>query len=276
MDFALVKNGYNKNDVDKYISNIEQVISEKDAIIADLSRQLNEYKLNENNIKEKDENISIALTAAVEKAKQIEKSSQNVYKLKIQQLEILYSRWQNLLNEFVKKYPNLQETKNIKEVMNDFKKAIKTTIKNDFNFTSIDSPLTSDNDSIRTLLSKMKSCIRDQQNPAKEVTRDRKPLSKDLQETQSELRRIEEKAPLIRPIYKGETSSEDNLLDQFLSENDTTSSNYANIITSKNVSAPKVNETGFDLEEAVNPKEDLEEIMKSFDFFNNGGNKTNK
>jgi hypothetical protein len=30
---------------------------------------------------------------------------------------------------------------------------------------------------------------------------------------------------------------------------------------------PKPNETGFDLEDALNPKEDLEEIMKAFDFF---------
>ena len=32
-------------------------------------------------------------------------------------------------------------------------------------------------------------------------------------------------------------------------------------------SYPTVNESGFDLKEAVNPKEDLSEIMKSFDFF---------
>ena len=30
---------------------------------------------------------------------------------------------------------------------------------------------------------------------------------------------------------------------------------------------PKPNESGFDLEDALNPKEDLEEIMKAFDFF---------
>ena len=30
---------------------------------------------------------------------------------------------------------------------------------------------------------------------------------------------------------------------------------------------PKPNDSGFDLEDALNPKEDLDEIMKSFDFF---------
>lgn len=32
---------------------------------------------------------------------------------------------------------------------------------------------------------------------------------------------------------------------------------------------PEPNETGFDLKEALNPKEDLDEIMKAFDFFDN-------
>ena len=31
---------------------------------------------------------------------------------------------------------------------------------------------------------------------------------------------------------------------------------------------PTPNESGFDLKEAVNPKDDLEEIMKAFDFYN--------
>ena len=36
-------------------------------------------------------------------------------------------------------------------------------------------------------------------------------------------------------------------------------------ITSKKPNKPK--ESGFDLEDALNPKEDLDEIMKAFDFF---------
>ena len=39
----------------------------------------------------------------------IENSSKNVYNLKIQELEILYKRWEKVLNEIVKKYPNLDE-----------------------------------------------------------------------------------------------------------------------------------------------------------------------
>ena len=266
--FSIAKNGYNKIEVERSISNLEQKLLDKDKEIAELNKRLSEYKMQENKIKEKDENISIALTAAVEKAKQIEKSSQNVYKLKIQQLNILYTRWETLLNEFIKKYPDLKEVENIKQVLADFKKSIKSTIKSDFKFASVDSPVTSDSDSIRTLLGKMNAYISKSATKPKEVVRDRKPLTKDLQNSQSEMRRIEEKAPLIRPIYQKETNPQENILDKFLSEEDDKQSEYASIITNKSNKIPEVNETGFDLKEAVNPKDDLEEIMKSFDFFN--------
>ena len=36
-----------------------------------------------------------------------------------------------------------------------------------------------------------------------------------------------------------------------------------------------VSDSGFSLEEALNPKEDLEEIMKAFDFFNKTSNNAN-
>lgn len=265
--FPIVRNGYNKLDVERAMSNYEEQILEKDKKISKLENELEEYRTQENRMKEKDENISIALTAAVEKAKQIEKSSQNVYKLKIQQLNILYARWETLLNEFIKKYPDIKEVDNIKLVLNDFKKSIKSTIKSDFKFSSVDSSVTSDSDSIRTLLGKMNTYLQNHPNAPKEVVRERKPLTKDLQNEQSEMRRIEEKAPLIRPIYNKETKNQENLLDKFLSEEDENTSEYANIITNKSTSIPEVNETGFDLKEAVNPKDDLTEIMKSFDFF---------
>ena len=91
-----------------------------------------------------------------------------------------------------------------------------------------------------------------------------------MQQKQSELNKLEEKSAMIKPIYQSkiaEGEKYDSLLDKFLSEDATLDSAYANKIT-KHEKLQK-NETGFDLKEAINPKEDLEEIMKSFDFFNN-------
>ena len=48
-------------------------------------------------------------------------------------------------------------------------------------------------------------------------------------------------------------------VDEFLAENPQSNELYKNV---------EIQSSGFDLKEAVNPKDDLEEIMKAFDFFN--------
>ena len=97
-NFQSAKNGYNKEEVNEYIYVLEEKQDQLNQQIAKLQKELLTYKEQEKDIKQKQNNISIALTAAVEKAKQIEKSSLNVYNLKIQELEVLYDRWENVLN----------------------------------------------------------------------------------------------------------------------------------------------------------------------------------
>ena len=269
--FTVVKNGYDKKEVDLYVEKLNSQLEIEKTKNKTLNQELQDYKTQDKSIKEKGENISIALTAAVEKAKQIEKSSQNVYKLKIQQIGLLYNRWEKLLNALIEKYPGIDEVENVKVLLSDFKSSLKNTLKDDFKLSTITSPVQTDNDTIRLLLSKLNSLNGKQTTPPKQDKLERKHLSKDMLDGQTELERIEEKAPLIKPIYnskieKGETY--ENLADKFLTETSTENSAYANIITSKVKTIPEVNETGFDLKEAINPKQDLDEIMKAFDFFN--------
>ena len=66
-----------------------------------------------------------------------------------------------------------------------------------------------------------------------------------------------------------------NIIDSYL--DDEQSNAYANIINPKKkgkkkpelfeFAFPEPNETGYDYREAIHPKEELDEIMKSFDFF---------
>ena len=84
------------------------------------------------------------------------------------------------------------------------------------------------------------------------------------------LNKMEEKSTMIKPIYnsrieKGEKY--ETLVDKFLTESADTDSVYASTLTSKTNPILSKGSNGFDLKEAVNPKEDLEEIMKAFDFF---------
>lgn len=272
-DFQNARNGYNKEEVNQYVDDILEQLKEKDAKIEALEKALDKYKSQEKEIEKKEENISIALTAAVEKAKQIEKSSKNVYNLKIEELEILYARWESVLNELVQKYPNLDEIDNVKKLMADFKANLKSNLKEDFKFVGTNQSVQKQ-DPMRMLLNKMNTYLDKQIVEKKETktkTRTRRQLPNDMLQKQTELSRLEEKSSMIKPIYearieKGEKY--ESLLDKFLTEEATPDSVYANKLTSKTGVMPEANESGFDLKEAVNPKESLETIMKSFDFFN--------
>lgn len=273
INFSVAKNGYNKKEVDLYIKDLSSKLENLEQRNSKLENELKYYQLQKKEIKDKNESISIALTAAVEKAKQIEKSSNNVYKLKIQQINLLYSKWEKLLDEILSKYPQIEQVENVRELLVNFKNDIKNTLKEDFKLCSINSPVKTDNDTIRLLLNKLNSYSKEQ--PVKTVKVARKQLSKDMLTSQTELSRIEDKASLIKPICNNkftETGDCENLADKFLEDDSIENNAYANIITSKVTSIPEVNETGFDLKEAINPKDDLDEIMKAFDFFDQDDN----
>ncbi len=268
MNFTSSKNGYNKKEVDLYIQDLQNKQNDLVQKNLKLENELKLFQTQKREMKEKNDSISLALTSAVEKAKQIEKSSNNVYKLKIQQINLLYSRWERLLDEILTKYPQIEEVENVKELLLNFKESIKSTLKDDYKLCSITSPVKTDNDTIRLLLNKLNSY--NKTNSPKTVKMERKQLSKDMQNSQTELSRIEEKASLIKPICNASlanSSIDEDLADKFLEDDSLENNAYSNIITSKVTAIPEVNETGFDLKEAINPKDDLDEIMKAFDFF---------
>ena len=132
MNFSTTKNGYNKKEVDLYIQDLSNKIADLERSNSRDKKELETYRQKDKELTSKQNSISIALTAAVEKAKQIEKSSENVYKLKIQQVNLLYSKWEKLLNVILDKYPQIEEVENVKQLLKDFKNNIKTTLKDDF------------------------------------------------------------------------------------------------------------------------------------------------
>ena len=270
MEFSTERNGYKRQEVDSYIESLQKELAGwKNRT---LKAEADYFKLKEKQeeIRVNGENIAIALTAAIEKAKQIEASSKNVYKLKIQQISILYDRWEMLLNEMTSRYPDLEDSHNVKVMLNDFKKAIENVLKQDIQ-NDINSAVKSDNDTMRLLLAKMSNYSTEEVKKVKKI--ERKPLSRDIKSGQTELNRIEEKS-MIKPISSIQLHKDDNyetLADKFLTEQDDSDGLYKNFLSkSKGQSSdyPSPNESGFDLKEAVNPKQDLDEIMKSFDFFN--------
>lgn len=266
MKFTKQKNGYDEKQVEEYISSLSLSYDKK---LAEKDQEIKQLKNEVETIRKKEENIGLALTAAVDKAKEIEESSQNIYKLKLEQLTILYSKWEILLNEMIKKYPDIKAVSNVKEDMNNLKNSIKSALKDEFHIELMSkTPAT---DPIRALLNKLTQARTEKgyssAKPKKAKTIVRKVKISSNEKT--DLAKLEEKTSQIKPISAMNLENDEryeNLVDKFLN---TDSEADINDGLSKILSVPDYSQSNgkFDLNEAINPTEGLDEIMKSFDFY---------
>ena len=274
MKFAKQKNGYDISEVDNYIEKLE---SEKQALLEKKDKEITDLKVQISKIQSSSNSIALALTAAVDKAKEIEESSKNIYKLKIEQMNILYTKWDMLLNEMLHKYPEIKNVSNVRQEVEALKNSIQNALKDDFNIEIMN---TNDaTDPIRNLLNKLtgrKNEMKKQkemneikfvplEKEDKKIVFERK--TKVSSKDKTELSRLEEKNANIKPIVNMNLDKDDkyeNLVDKFLNSDEETPEN-AMIANSKVAKS----DNGFDLNDCINPKEDLQKIMESFDFFNN-------
>lgn len=289
--FSNELNGYNREQVDKKIKELE----------------MENLKLSRS-CAEKD-GINLKLATAVNKAKEIESSSYNLFKLKIQKLTILYQNLEQNFQSLLRKFPQLRNIDDLKEIFDKFSKDVKNVLKDEFH-TNLTSPVRTENDTIRLLLNKMSSYAKPNLNnntftqqiktdsikrvqPQQNIVSQKQttlPHSNELNtkstlnsktnqakyplhiESQLEIENVKEynSQSQIKPIS---TLTKDNeneeICDKFLKIDEGLNDNaYAKMFSKRPSSElyPTPNESGFDLKEAVNPKEDLSEIMKSFHF----------
>lgn len=260
MNFNKQKNGYCEKEVDDYVEALtlkfNQEAKKKDETIESLKKQLKDAS-------SKEKSIALALTAAVDKAKEIEESSRNIYKLKLEQMSMLYTKWEILLNEMIKKYPDVNVS-NIREDMENLRNSIKVALKDDFNIELMTkTPAT---DPIKTLLTRLMGMRAEENVKERKV----KVVARKISESPSQKTQLEslEEKTLIKPISNvkiEQGENYENLVDKFLSSDEKVPENFAKIFSVPDYSK---SQGSFDLNEAINPKEDLEEIMKSFDFYN--------
>lgn len=253
MFFNIEKNGYNKEEVDSYIKKLNKdfniELEEKRERVNYLKNKLDSCEAELKKFKTKDENISIAMISAVEKAKQVEETSNNMYKLKLQQLNILYNRWENLLSQAIEKYPELKsEHQEIKSLVSDFRKSIDSTVQaHGLNYNKE----SKSNDKIKVLLNKMNKYFEERKLENQNIE-SIKELNEDMKI---------EKQPNIKPISNiniEEGENFESIADKYLSSEE---------VTEQGIFKNNEEKSEFDLKEAVNPKDDLAEIMKAFDFF---------
>lgn len=243
--FLTENNGYNKAQVDQKIES--------------LSNELEYLKFA---VEEKDK-VNLNLASALEKTKQIQESTKSLYRLKLQKALILYKTFSQNLNTVFLLYPQIEEFEELKKSFQKFSTALENCF-NEEDSKALQASSLTENDTISLLLSKMSAT-----NPPslpkqkqKNFTIKRKDSPKPKHDTLQISRAIEN----LTKDFDGFDSP----AEKFLETGETQSNAYTKILNHKrpNDLYPEPNESGFDLKEAVNPKDDLEEIMKAFNLDN--------
>ncbi len=256
--FKIVKKGYSQLEVDSYIERLKndyesRLAEQKDRIFY-LKDQLDKLTNSTDN------ELMTSLLSAVEKAKLIENSSKNIYELETKKLNLLYSKMENLLKDT--NASNDVEIKN--ELLNTIQDC-RRSLQNNIEMQSKNMKESTSGDPVKRLLTKMMGAKRivvddmffeeEKQKESPYQSSIQQPVKKETQEKQVEIKReIKRETPEFEKFLSNDSKS-------------TNGVNFESILFSPNSDlAP--NESGFDLKEAVNPKEDLDEIMKAFDFYN--------
>lgn len=262
--FDIDKKGYDIEQVENYINTLslkyeEKLAEQKDRVFT-MRNELDVLKNRLEAYQNKDKQISQALYFAVEKAEQIENSARKLYDLEIKRVNILYERWRVLIDQLEQSYGGKSIDPQIRKMMDELRNGLDSVMAQNNNIanSNIKQELKENSDNyIKNLLNKMDYVINDK--PKKKTE------PKETKKKEEEKPSIGNRLKVLSSKLDGK-SAENYLNDEREMESNAYSKSFFG--TKQAV----VNDSGFNLEEALNPKEDLEEIMKAFDFFNNGDN----
>ena len=242
--------GYNKSEVDKFISNFkaehEKALMEEKLKVLEAERKVLEVKNKAQEIENREKNI-LSVLESYRKAQA--EGSRNIDVLRGEQLRVVYSHLQAFLVELNNKCPGVLVNSSYKKLIMEIETILASTQAKKDEIISTGT----ENDPMRVLLSKM------QGKKVQETPREIKIERNNLKEVKEKER---EHASLIKPVVDMQLNEEDNfdtLVDKFLNTQP----------PEEQPKSLKIQSTGFDLKEAINPKEDLSEIMKAFDFYSN-------
>lgn len=279
--FSIEKKGYNTTEVDDYLMSLElensNALRDKQARIDslrqenfELSKKLDEYK-------QKEISISNALTSATDKANEIIVVSKQKYNIELKNLNKFYDKWNNFFKELILRYPKMKDF-DTNEVLDNIKSDIKKLMNNDYLIEAyeIDFKKSQDVDESFNIL--LKNFDKQKKQTKKQVKiKLNKNIDKEkIIDSENTIEYLGEhnKVNNIKPITSltlnnDEKDEFESLVDKFLQTNNTISKGYENSILNTNKKKPlksayKPNESGFDLNEALNPTDDLTNIMKGF------------
>ncbi len=262
-NFRRESNGYSTHDVDNFLQKMRREYSEKirrqNEKMLTMTQEMNDLKYSLEIYKEKEKRVSKALIKAVQKADEITNSSRTVYDLEIKRVQLLYRKWENVLEELRSKFAGLLPGDELENVVGDFQYALTVTL---------NSTLNEKGERVysKSVLERMQH-----KSPAN-ATSKFDPIT--LKENEVKVYYDSEGNRLESITRQRENDSEVTLAEKYLHGEDVQMpESYGTIspydLTGINTSAMNFaqtlsNEKGVDIDSVLNPQDSLKEILKAF------------
>lgn len=144
-------NGYNREEVDSYITRLKAELMEQKFNL--LESNLDVQKQREE-VETKEKNILKAIQVFEHARKFQEEGSKSMYALKIEQVTLVYRKFEDVLKKIYLLHPELEKDKELAKLVEELQ-GVLDKAKGESVTGILTSPINSDNDSMRVLLSKM-------------------------------------------------------------------------------------------------------------------------
>jgi len=136
-NFKRETNGYSTRDVDNFLDKMRREYNEKirrqNEKMLNMTQEMNDLKYSIEVYKEKERRVAKALIKAVQKADEITNSSRTVYDLEIKRVQLLYRKWENVLEELRSKFAGILPGEELENVVGDFQYALTVTLNSTLN-----------------------------------------------------------------------------------------------------------------------------------------------
>ena len=255
-NFSREKYGYSIKEVDQFIARFnaehELELKRQSNIISVLKKENDEMKALLTKHIQNEQRLSDALRSAEQKSQNVAVSVQNVYELKTKQMQLLYRKWEKVLDSLQERYSNCISSEEINDITYDFHHALSLTI---------DENSDQDEDKVyaQQILTRMTGRSSKQGHNYRAVSVRKHVMGKNFETVSTSTK--------ISTQVNAPSSAEKFLNGEGVdlpASMGMLSKSSLNIISNQENKNEK-SKSGFSLEEALVPTDSLEEIMKSFD-----------
>ncbi len=165
--FKTQPNGYDCEEVDEYITRLKAEMLEQKFSLLEAEKRFYELQNKKDEVEAKEKSILKAIQVFEDAQKFQEEGSKNMYALKVEQMLLVYRKFEDVLKKIYYLHPEIKNERSLESLLSELDDLLEKA-KGESQAGILTSPINSNNDSMRVLLGKMQEYRRNGE-PAKEV-----------------------------------------------------------------------------------------------------------